>query len=193
MRRVFESRRVSKRNISAKRPDDRGDDIFDTTGICSRILVHTQDYPRACSHHAKARLGHTMETPSHNRPVTAGSLSRQRHAHSNDRDYNDDNAFEDDRPEQQRPPPVRPSTQRNTRSTPRAAAENARRLSGGNGPDEDAILTIRSEMEALKAKLRASDFAKSQAQVRRESYKVSSRVHFVYIEHRQSAGMPESG
>lgn len=114
---------------------------------------------------------YTMETASRTRPMTAGSLSRRRRGHSNDRDYNDDNDLEDgDRPaQQQRPTPARPSSQRNTRSTPRASAEAVRRISGGNRPDEDAMGTMRSEMETLKTNLRASDLAKSQAQVRRES------------------------
>lgn len=95
------------------------------------------------------------------RPVTAGS---RQHAESNN--CNDDNAFEHGCPaQQQRPTPARPSTQRNTRSIPRAAVEAVRRMSG-SGLNEEALGKIRSEeVEALRIKLRETDLAKSQAQV----------------------------
>lgn len=97
------------------------------------------------------------------RPVTAGHHSRQR-AQSNNRDDNDDHAFEDGNSAQHRPSPARPSTQRNTRSIPRASVESVRRMSG-HGPDGDAMEKIRSEVEALRTKLRETDLAKSHAQV----------------------------
>lgn len=98
------------------------------------------------------------------RPLTAGYLSRQR-ARSNSRDDDNDHAFGDGgSPHHQRPTPARPSTQRNTRSIPRASVEAVRRMSG-NGPDEDALGKIRSEVEALRTKLRETDLAKSQVQV----------------------------
>lgn len=138
-----------------------------------------QDDSRAYyNYNVDARLGHTMKTPSHNRPVTAGSISRQRRGHSNDHDYNDDNDCGDVcSAQQQHPTPNRPSTQRSTKSTPRALAEAGKRLSGGTRSDEDAIRTMRSEMETLKTKLRASDLAKSQAQVIRETDELSVVAH----------------
>ena len=91
------------------------------------------------------------------RPTTAGYPSRQR--------AQPDNAFEDGcSGQQQRPTPVRPSTQRTARSVPRASVEAVRRMSG-HGPDEEALGKARSEVEALRRKLRDTDLAKSQAQV----------------------------
>lgn len=100
------------------------------------------------------------------RPVTAGYLSRQR-AQSNNRDDTDDKASDDGcSAPRQRPTPTRPSTQRNTRSIPRASVEAVRRMSAGNDLDADALGKTRSEVETLRIKLRETDLAKSQAQVR---------------------------
>lgn len=84
--------------------------------------------------------------------MTTGSRQR---AHTNDRDIEEDLAVQ-----QERPRPVRPSTQRNSRSTPRAV--EAMRCMSGN---EDEVGPIRAELEMIRTKLREADFAKSQAQV----------------------------
>ncbi|CAM9607448.1 unnamed protein product [Ectocarpus sp. 12 AP-2014] len=100
-----------------------------------------------------------MEAPSRQRRVESaagGSTSRHR-LYSNDSDDNDDI-------DGSRPAPVRPSTHRATKSTPRAAAEAARRLSV-DPVDERAMGKVRLEVEALRAKLSEADLAKAQAQV----------------------------
>ena len=100
------------------------------------------------------------------RPATAGYHSRQR-MQSNHRDDSDDRPFEDGFPaQQQQHAPSRPSTQRGTRTIPRASVEAVRRTPG-HGTDEDALGKLRSEVEELRKKLRDADLAKSQAQVSR--------------------------
>ncbi|CAM9459906.1 unnamed protein product [Ectocarpus fasciculatus] len=100
-----------------------------------------------------------MEPPlRQRRPESAGgSISRHRRAYSNDSDDNDNIIGN-------RPAPVRPSTHRATKSTPRAAAEAARRLSV-DPVDERAMGKVRLEVEALRDKLSEADLAKAQAQV----------------------------
>lgn len=100
-----------------------------------------------------------MEAPSRQRRVESaagGSTSRHR-LYSNDSDDNDNI-------DGNRPAPVRPSTHRATKSTPRAAAEAARRLSA-DPMDERAMGKVRLEVEALRDKLSEADLAKAQAQV----------------------------
>lgn len=106
-----------------------------------------------------------MESPSRtSRPGTAGGLSRQRRARSNDLGDSDDAAQNERQQEKQRSPPVRPSTQRATSSTPRAAAMDAARRTPSSDPDEYEILRL--EVESLQTRLRDADFAKTQAQAR---------------------------
>ncbi|CAB1097114.1 unnamed protein product [Ectocarpus sp. CCAP 1310/34] len=100
-----------------------------------------------------------MEAPSRQRRVESaagGSTSRHR-LHSND--SNDDDDIDGNRPA-----PVRPSTHRATKSTPRAAVEAARRLSV-DPVDERAMGKVRLEVEALRDKLSEADLAKAHAQV----------------------------
>ncbi|CAM9497383.1 unnamed protein product, partial [Scytosiphon promiscuus] len=107
-----------------------------------------------------------MENPSRTgRPGTAGGLSRQRRARSNDLDDSDD-AAGNERLGKQHSPPVRPSTQRATSSTPRAAAMNAGGRVPGNDPDEYERLQL--EVESLRTNLRDADFAKTQTQASKQ-------------------------
>ncbi|CAM9312587.1 unnamed protein product [Ectocarpus sp. 6 AP-2014] len=100
-----------------------------------------------------------MEAASRQRRVESaagGSTSRHR-LYSNDSDDNDNI-------DGNRLAPVRPSTHRATKSTPRAAAEAARRFSV-DPVDERAMGKVRLEVEALRDKLSEADLAKAQAQV----------------------------
>lgn len=108
--------------------------------------------------HGRRTLMETADSHTRRqRPMTTTG-SRQR-AHSND--HHHDRDIEDDLAvQQERPRPVRPSTHRNTRSTPRAV--EAMRCMSGN---EDAVGPIRAELETIRTELREADFAKSQAQV----------------------------
>lgn len=114
-----------------------------------------------------------MEPPSSrtSRPGTAGGQSRQRRARSNDLLDDSDDAVANERPEKPRSPPVRPSTQRATSSTPRAAAMDAARRAPKNDPD--GYERLRLEVESLQTKLRDADFAKTQAQASVHAFKTN--------------------
>lgn len=113
-----------------------------------------------------------MESPSRqSRPRTAGGLARQRREQSHDHD--DDDGTEDQEIHR-RCPPVRPSTQRATSSTPRAAAVDAARRTPDNSPDE--FQRLRLEVESLRTKLREADFAKAQAQARHTYPQIIARM-----------------